>query len=206
MYDSFGLQRHRYTRKRKRSLKVKMLYIVGLGLGNEKDITLRGLEAVKKCDKIYMEAYTSLLSFGLSSDGLSTLVNFHDLCLFWLLPLYLLLPSIFPWSVILGKTLWEINYSRRQRNSWGKGRWYIVWSSWAWCCIPCCWRSFWVWLRWLNLVQTLLYIDILHMCFIYWCSWHCWTYICMYTHPYVSIHKYTYTDLHSDMRNIYVVG
>jgi diphthamide biosynthesis methyltransferase len=25
-----------------------MLYIVGLGLGNEKDITLRGLEAVKK--------------------------------------------------------------------------------------------------------------------------------------------------------------
>lgn len=52
-----------------------MLYIVGLGLGNEKDITLRGLEAVKKCDKIFIEAYTSLLSFGLSSDGLSTLVS-----------------------------------------------------------------------------------------------------------------------------------
>lgn len=51
-----------------------MLYIVGLGLGDEKDITVRGLEAVKKCDKVYMEAYTSLLSFGLSSDGLSTLV------------------------------------------------------------------------------------------------------------------------------------
>jgi hypothetical protein len=51
-----------------------MLYIVGLGLGNEKDITLRGLEAVKKCGKVYIEAYTSLLSFGLSSDGLSTLV------------------------------------------------------------------------------------------------------------------------------------
>ncbi|KAI8003813.1 putative diphthine methyl ester synthase [Camellia lanceoleosa] len=50
-----------------------MLYIIGLGLGDEKDITLRGLEAVKRCNKVYMEAYTSLLSFGLSSDGLSTL-------------------------------------------------------------------------------------------------------------------------------------
>uniref|UniRef100_A0A2P2IT36 diphthine methyl ester synthase n=1 Tax=Rhizophora mucronata TaxID=61149 RepID=A0A2P2IT36_RHIMU len=54
-----------------------MLYIIGLGLGNEKDITLRGLEAVKKCDKVYMEAYTSLLSFGLSTDGLSTLENLY---------------------------------------------------------------------------------------------------------------------------------
>ncbi|BFG17668.1 hypothetical protein CerSpe_039420 [Prunus speciosa] len=54
-----------------------MLYIVGLGLGDEKDITLRGLEAVKKCDQIFIEAYTSLLSFGLSSDGLSTLENLY---------------------------------------------------------------------------------------------------------------------------------
>lgn len=37
------------------------LFIVGLGLGNEKDITLRGLEAVKKCDSIYLESYTSKL-------------------------------------------------------------------------------------------------------------------------------------------------
>ncbi|XP_012079491.1 probable diphthine methyl ester synthase isoform X2 [Jatropha curcas] len=54
-----------------------MLYIVGLGLGDEKDITIRGLEAVKKCEKVYMEAYTSLLSFGLSGDGLSTLENLY---------------------------------------------------------------------------------------------------------------------------------
>ncbi|CAH9094202.1 unnamed protein product, partial [Cuscuta europaea] len=54
-----------------------MLYIIGLGLGDEKDITLKGLEAVKKCNKIYMEAYTSLLSFGLSSDGLSALENIY---------------------------------------------------------------------------------------------------------------------------------
>ncbi|KAG9445177.1 hypothetical protein H6P81_016517 [Aristolochia fimbriata] len=55
----------------------KMLYIVGLGLGNEKDITLRGLETVQSCDKVYMEAYTSLLSFGLSPDGLSALEDLY---------------------------------------------------------------------------------------------------------------------------------
>ncbi|XP_062093830.1 probable diphthine methyl ester synthase [Humulus lupulus] len=49
-----------------------MLYIVGLGLGDERDITLRGLEEVKQCDKVYIKSYTSLLSFGISSDGLST--------------------------------------------------------------------------------------------------------------------------------------
>ncbi|KAF5455788.1 hypothetical protein F2P56_025328 [Juglans regia] len=54
-----------------------MLYIVGLGLGDERDITLRGLEAVKKCGKVYIESYTSLLSFGLSSDGLSTLEKLY---------------------------------------------------------------------------------------------------------------------------------
>ncbi|XP_043713273.1 probable diphthine methyl ester synthase [Telopea speciosissima] len=54
-----------------------MLYIIGLGLGDERDITLRGLEAVRKCDKVYVEAYTSLLSFGLSSDGFSTLEELY---------------------------------------------------------------------------------------------------------------------------------
>ena len=34
-----------------------MLYLVGLGL-NEKGITLEGLEAIKKCKKIYLESYT----------------------------------------------------------------------------------------------------------------------------------------------------
>lgn len=34
-----------------------MLYLIGLGL-NEKGITLEGLEAVKKCRKIYLESYT----------------------------------------------------------------------------------------------------------------------------------------------------
>lgn len=41
-----------------------MLYFIGLGLGNEKDITLCGLEAVKSCEKIFLENYTSVLGVG----------------------------------------------------------------------------------------------------------------------------------------------
>ena len=37
------------------------LYMIGIGLNDEKDITVKGLEAVKKCDVIYLESYTSLL-------------------------------------------------------------------------------------------------------------------------------------------------
>ena len=55
-----------------------MFYIIGLGLCDEKDITVRGLEvgaqstemhsiidgvtqAVKSCSRVYLEAYTSIL-------------------------------------------------------------------------------------------------------------------------------------------------
>ncbi|VVC91497.1 unnamed protein product [Leptidea sinapis] len=37
---------------------------VGLGLGDAKDITVRGLEIVKKCNKVLLEAYTSILTVG----------------------------------------------------------------------------------------------------------------------------------------------
>ena len=37
------------------------LYLIGLGLADEKDITVKGLEAIKSCQKIYLENYTSLL-------------------------------------------------------------------------------------------------------------------------------------------------
>jgi len=36
-----------------------MLYLIGLGLYDEKDITQRGLNAIKNCDNIYIELYTS---------------------------------------------------------------------------------------------------------------------------------------------------
>jgi diphthine synthase len=38
------------------------LNIIGIGLWDEKDITLRGLETVKKCSKVYLEDYTSKLN------------------------------------------------------------------------------------------------------------------------------------------------
>ena len=36
-----------------------MLYIIGLGLNDEKDISIKGLEIVKKAKEIYLEEYTS---------------------------------------------------------------------------------------------------------------------------------------------------
>ncbi|KAJ3140364.1 diphthine synthase, partial [Irineochytrium annulatum] len=39
-----------------------MLFIIGLGLGDEKDVTVKGLEAIKSCERIYLEAYTSILT------------------------------------------------------------------------------------------------------------------------------------------------
>ncbi|KAI9749777.1 MAG: diphthine synthase [Lichina confinis] len=38
-----------------------MLYLVGLGLADEKDITVKGLEVVKRAERVYLESYTSIL-------------------------------------------------------------------------------------------------------------------------------------------------
>lgn len=38
-----------------------VLYVIGLGLGDEKDITVRGLEAVRGSTKVVLEHYTSIL-------------------------------------------------------------------------------------------------------------------------------------------------
>lgn len=46
-----------------------VFYVVSLGLGDEKDITLRGLEIVKKCKRVYLEYYTSVL--GIDNTKLS---------------------------------------------------------------------------------------------------------------------------------------
>lgn len=37
------------------------LYFIGLGLSDEKDISVKGLEAIKRCSSIYLESYTSRL-------------------------------------------------------------------------------------------------------------------------------------------------
>ena len=41
-----------------------VLWLIGLGLGDERDITLRGLDAVRGCARVYLEAYTSTLLVG----------------------------------------------------------------------------------------------------------------------------------------------
>ena len=38
-----------------------MLYLIGLGLGDKSDITLKGLDAIKKSKYVYMESYTSVI-------------------------------------------------------------------------------------------------------------------------------------------------
>ena len=50
-----------------------MLYLIGLGLSHESDITVRGLEIVKKCSRVYLEAYTSIL---MAAD-ISSLESFY---------------------------------------------------------------------------------------------------------------------------------
>ena len=46
-----------------------VLYIIGLGLFGEKDITIRGLELIQQSEYVYMEYYTSILR--VNTDTLS---------------------------------------------------------------------------------------------------------------------------------------
>ncbi|XP_046846461.1 diphthine methyl ester synthase-like isoform X2 [Xenia sp. Carnegie-2017] len=45
-------------------LLLKMLYLIGLGLGDVKDISVKGLEIVKHAKEVYLESYTSILTVG----------------------------------------------------------------------------------------------------------------------------------------------
>ena len=38
-----------------------MLQLVGLGLADETDVTVKGLDLIKKAERVYLEAYTSIL-------------------------------------------------------------------------------------------------------------------------------------------------
>ena len=51
-----------------------MFYLVGLGLFDEKDISLKGLECLKNVDKIYAEFFTSRL-FGSSFEAIENLIG-----------------------------------------------------------------------------------------------------------------------------------
>lgn len=45
-----------------------MLYLIGLGLSFAEDITIRGLKAIQKCDRVYLEHYTSIHMAALVKD------------------------------------------------------------------------------------------------------------------------------------------
>lgn len=38
-----------------------MLQLIGLGLADETDVTVKGLDMIKKAERVYLEAYTSIL-------------------------------------------------------------------------------------------------------------------------------------------------
>lgn len=41
-----------------------VLYLIGLGLGDAHDITVKGLRALQGCSRVYLEQYTSILTVG----------------------------------------------------------------------------------------------------------------------------------------------
>jgi diphthine synthase len=51
-----------------------VIYFIGLGLYDEKDITLKGLETARKCDLVFAEFYTSLLA-GTTIDKIEGLIG-----------------------------------------------------------------------------------------------------------------------------------
>lgn len=50
-----------------------MLYLIGLGIGDEKDISLRGIEACKSAKKVYIELYTCPLAIDIAN--LETIID-----------------------------------------------------------------------------------------------------------------------------------
>jgi diphthine methyl ester synthase len=45
-----------------------VLYMIGLGLGDEDDITVKGLKIIQSADYVFLEAYTSILGGGLHGN------------------------------------------------------------------------------------------------------------------------------------------
>lgn len=93
-----------------------MLYLIGLGLPGEKDITVKGLEIVRRASRVYLEAYTAILlvdegrareslescrSWSLSSVD-ETVTKFRSLTWYCF--------------AAVGNILWPICHPRRPRN------------------------------------------------------------------------------------------
>ena len=79
-----------------------MLYIIGLGLADEKDITVKGLEIVRKAARVYLEAYTAVLL--VNKEQLVSLTSI----------IFLLISAKF--HDVVGSILWTFDSSRRSGN------------------------------------------------------------------------------------------
>lgn len=62
----------------KSQIKIAMLYIIGLGLSDEKDISVKGLEIVRKADRVYLETYTAVLL--VDKERLVSVIMFSTTC------------------------------------------------------------------------------------------------------------------------------
>jgi len=89
-----------------------MLYLIGLGLGDEKDVTLKGLEAIKSADRVFLEAYTSIL--GVDQQSLVTHFFFFLFSIFFLLWFNFIFFKILRYFIIIlfffffsGTILWK---------------------------------------------------------------------------------------------------
>merc|ERR1712110_1124260 len=67
------------SRVSSRTYRNMVFYIIGLGLSDAKDVTVRGLEIIKSCKKVFLEAYTSVLLC--STEELETFYGRNDLIL-----------------------------------------------------------------------------------------------------------------------------
>ena len=59
--SSFQLYHLKYSYTLLTNLEIIMLYLIGLGLADETDVTVKGLELIRKAERVYLEAYTSIL-------------------------------------------------------------------------------------------------------------------------------------------------
>ena len=84
-----------------------MLYLIGLGLGDIKDITVKGLEIVKQCDKVMSHPKTN--SFDTIPTNIAGVPGaLHEY------------PDRGPGGIT--KILWQRNYLSRQRAGGARSR------------------------------------------------------------------------------------
>jgi hypothetical protein len=103
-----------------------MLYLVGLGLADETDITIKGLDVVRKASRVYLEAYTSIL---LVEREKLVRLSHPSRC------------SRLTDAAPVGIFLWTSCHCRRSRNGRVIQRRNLKRCCRIQHCIPCSWRS-----------------------------------------------------------------